>query len=120
MIRQAHQSTQPQQLVICKKCKHEFDLRANLQARQVGNDVQQVGVLCPNCDDFVHAYFETPDIVAARERLETAQQRYQASVASERDKRWTQYKFQQAAYRRTFDAEQQRWKRKRHIPEKAA
>lgn len=105
-----------QQQVVCEKCNHEFDLRSNLQARQVGNAVQQVGVLCPNCDHFVHAYFETADIVAARQRLNTAQQRYQEAGASERDKRWTQYKFQQQAYQRAFDAEQQRWKRKRNIP----
>lgn len=113
--------TQPQQLITCTKCNHEFDLKANLQARQTGTDVQQVGVLCPNCDNFVHAYFETPNIVAARERLETARQRFQEAGASEQEKRrWTQYKFQQQAYQRTFDAEQQRWKRKRNIPEKAA
>ncbi len=109
-----------QQQVTCEKCQHEFTLTDGLQARPVGKDVQQIAVVCPNCNEAKHAYFETPDIAAARTRLNAAAQRFQEAEPADKEKRWTQYKFQQGAYKRIFDAEQQRWRRKRAMPEKAA
>ncbi len=106
------------QVITCEKCGHEFILNEGLQTRTVGNDVAQVLVVCPNCDEAKHAYFETPDIAAARTRLVAAQNRFNVASAADRDKRWKQYKTQQAAYKRTFDADQARWRRKRNVPEK--
>lgn len=106
------------QVVDCKKCGHEFILDDGFQALPVGNDVSQMIVVCPNCDEAKHAYFETPDITAARTRLVAAQNRLNVASAADRDKRWQQYQTQQAVYKRTFDADQVRWRRKRNMPEK--
>lgn len=110
--------TQPQQ-VVCEKCQHQFGLTEGLQSRPVGTDVTQIMVVCPNCNEAKHAYFETPNVVAARGRLTAAQQRYQQSGAVDKVKRWEQFKAQQSAYKRIFDAEQQRWRRKRNVKEAA-
>jgi hypothetical protein len=113
------QQNQPQ-IIVCEKCQHEFKLTDGLNVVAVGNDASQVLVVCPNCDESKHAYFETPDITAARLRLSQAAQRFQAATGAEKEKRWTQYKFQQETYKRIFDAEQQRWRRKRGMAEKVA
>lgn len=111
--------TQPQ-IVVCEKCKHEFKLTDAIHAIIVGNGANQVVIKCPSCDEVKHAYFETPDITAARLRLSQAAQRLQNATPVDKERRWTQYKFQQDTYKRIFDAEQQRWRRKRGMTEKAA
>ena len=75
-----------QQRVTCEKCQHEFELQSGLQARPVGKDVQQIAVVCPNCNEAKHAYFETPDIAAARQRLNTAAQRFQEAQPADKEK----------------------------------
>lgn len=111
--------SQPQQ-VVCEKCQHQFGLTDGLQSRPVGTDVTQVMVVCPNCNEAKHAYFETRAVDAARGRLAAARQRYQQSEPADKDKRWKQFKAQQDAYKRIFDAEQQRWRRKRNVLAKEA
>ncbi len=104
-------------IVTCTRCPTEYESTANTVAREVGTDTHQVLIICPECKYEKHIYFETPDIAAARHRLQAAQIRFEIAAPKDKDKRWQQFNVQKAAFGALFKRTQDRWKRKRHVTE---
>lgn len=102
-------------IVTCTKCPAEYESTANTITREVGVDVHQVLIVCPQCKYEKHVYFETPDVAAARTRLRQAQHRYELAAPNEKEKRLQQFNVQKQAFGRLFTATQKRWKDKRHV-----
>lgn len=101
------QLKQIKQEVKCEKCSHEFQLADNLHSQDLGSGVTQVLIICPNCDESKHCYFDTMNTIVSRGKLNAAMVRFQNSPKSSRNVRWQQFQFQKEVYQRIFQKEQE-------------
>jgi len=58
-------------LITCPNCKFEWDVDAKnyLTVRNYPEGIKDIGVACPQCDNWTHSYFDSPDLATARARL---------------------------------------------------
>lgn len=51
----------------CTTCQQKFDFRqVGYTVRQIDADLKEIGIECPNCQEWYHSYFTNPALEAGR------------------------------------------------------
>lgn len=101
------------QMVTCKQCNAEFTLHEHVAGTPIGEGVVSYGVTCPACDAYSFIYYETPRIAGARLKLHQAMRQYNEAQGMRKILRQRDLITAQSAFKRVYDDEQRRWRRKR-------
>lgn len=80
------------QIAKCEECGQHFTKKQALTARNVESipHAVEVGIECPHCDHWIHAYFSCPDIVHLQRAGRAALQTYQEDPTAENKRRYEQ------------------------------
>lgn len=94
-------------IVTCDQCSRISPLKDAMTTREAKYPaIKEIGVLCPHCGHWTHAYFDTPIIAAARQRLSKCRQNVDGSRAA-----LNSFRHEQKRFNRVFDRENRRWRR---------
>lgn len=95
-----------QMIIICPNCKAQNQLGACLKERPVGKNIEG-GLECPDCGEWTHSYWKTPELIERAERVERLRVLF---LSQQTEGRWNNYQVARDAYARDFNAYQERHK----------
>ena len=101
-----------QGLIICPSCKAEHTIVASAHRRTMTEGIEAVGLFCPSCQHWTHAFFETTEIIEKRKALKAVEERFKQAPKDKRDQRWQEFQTSKEAFKRLFEDTQKRLKRK--------
>lgn len=90
--------------ISCSNCGRSHGIEA-LQERTSSEDITDIGLECPRCGVWTHAYYRSHELEAAAEKLQEAKERFQRRRTP---KAWERYKSIQREYQQVFDELQER------------
>lgn len=94
-------------IVTCDQCSRISPLKdATITRETKYAAIKEIGVLCPYCGHWTHAFFDTPIIAAERQKL--VRHRTHAGDSAKAMGTWQRSK---KRFNRVFDRENRRWRK---------
>ena len=59
-------------LIVCVGCQRKVELQRAMKVRKHPDDITELGIICPRCQKWTHALYETPATRAAQVALKAA------------------------------------------------
>lgn len=59
-------------LIVCTGCQRKVELQRAMKVRKHPGDITELGIICPRCQQWTHALYETPATRAAQATLKAA------------------------------------------------
>lgn len=85
----------------CEHCQVDFKASTgSILTRDADQEFRDVGIRCPNCKSFYHAYFTTVELDRRRGLLRQAQNIMQSRPSQQNEARWRRAK---QLYQASFD-----------------
>lgn len=90
----------PEMAVVCPNCHAANKLSGCLHKKPVNESLIDVGLLCPDCGTFTHAYWTNEDLEGRRERLQALNLIYKRGPT---EQRWQNYENMRNAFSQSFE-----------------
>lgn len=87
--------------ITCNNCNHRFSVEEGTQERPVEGKVSitELGLCCPNCEQWTHAYYDTPKLRNARALVHKRRD----EVHARKPGAWERYQKARRKFQRQFD-----------------